>query len=228
MHIAICDDERKERLYLQSLISRFDSSIKTSLYESAEEMFDGLQTQKCDIILLDIEMNGMNGFDAAKELASTENPPLIIFITNSDEYTHRGYEVAFRYLPKPVEYEELSKYIAAAAAKIAPQKITVLADGRTHVLAINDIMYFETFGHNLAVHTKKEKIETRMKLSDAEAMLPNHFFAAPHKGYLVNLEFVDKSEAKELVLTNKIRIPLSRRRKRDFEQSLYKYVREFR
>ena len=228
MRVAICDDERDELLHLQELVNKYDSSIDVALFQSAEDLLCGIKERRCDIILLDIEMDGMNGFAAAKKLSEMKNPPLVMFVTNSGEYTYRGYEVAFRYLPKPVSYAELAKDMSAASGKVSSQKFTITADGRSHVMPINDIFYFEAFGHNLVVHTKRNDFECRMKLSDAEASLPGNAFASPCKGLLVNLDCVDSLGGKELLLTNDVKIPLSRGRKKEFEQALFRFVRRSR
>ena len=212
-------------MHLEALVNKYDPGIDTSLYISAESLIDGIKEQSCDLILLDIEMGGMNGFAAAKKLINMQNPPLIVFVTNSGEYIYRGYGVAFRYLPKPVVYTVLADVLSAAIAKLLPQKLTITADGRCHVLPINDILYLETFGHSLFVHTKKDKIECRMNLSEAEALLPGNAFVSPHKGYLVNLDFVETVDGNEITLGNDAQIPISRRRKQEFEQALFRFVR---
>lgn len=198
------------------------------MFQSAEGLLNGTKKEIYDIILLDIEMDGMNGFSAAKKLVKMQNPPLIIFVTNSGEYTYRGYEVAFRYLPKPVSYAILAGVLSAAIAKITSQKFTITTDGRSYVLPINDILYFETFGHNLIVHTTKNDFECRMKLNEVEALLPGNSFATSHKGYLVNLDYVDTVGENELSLTFDVKIPISRRRKQEFEQALFRFVRRSR
>jgi len=215
-------------LYLQALVKKYDSSVGVSLFTSAEGLLEAIKRLSIDIILLDIEMDGMNGFTAAKKLVSMQNPPLVIFVTNSGEYTYRGYEVAFRYLPKPVSYAVLADVLSAAVARITSQKFTIISDGRSYVIPINDILYFETFGHSLIVHTMKNDFECRMKLSEAEALLPGNSFASSHKGYLVNLDYVDTVEDNELSLTLNVRIPISRRRKQEFEQALFRFVRRSR
>ena len=229
MHIAICDDEQKELLHLKTLVNKYDSGIDVSLFSSAESMLNGIKKRCSDIILLDIEMEGMNGFAAAKELADMKNPPLVIFVTNSGEYTYRGYEVdAFRYLPKPVSYEVLAQDLSAAIAKVSSQKFAFKVDGCSHVIPINDILYFETSGHNLITHTKMTEFECRMNLSDAEISLPGNAFASPYKGYLVNLDHVGTVDKKDITLTNGVKVPLSRGRKKEFEQALFRFVRRLR
>jgi DNA-binding LytR/AlgR family response regulator len=223
MRIAICDDEQNEVKHLQSLVKMFDPKLTVFAYPSAEALLNSARDY--DIVLLDIDMGGMDGFTAAKKLTGMQNSPLIIFITNSGEYTYRGYEVAFRYLPKPVSYEVLSMVLTAAIAHISPQKLTITENGRTHIINIKDILYFESSGHDLIVYTTKNIYEYKMKLSEVEALLPTSVFAVPHKGYLVNLDYVDSLEFNSLLLTNKMEIPVSRRQKREFEKALSGFVR---
>ncbi|MCL2391852.1 MAG: LytTR family DNA-binding domain-containing protein [Oscillospiraceae bacterium] len=225
MHIAICDDEYKELLHLQSLAQKYNPDMVISLFDSAESLLAGIKTQPADVILLDIEMGALNGFDAAKKLRGMPSPPLIIFVTNSSAYTYRGYEVAFRYLPKPVVHETLENALNAAVDKIAPQKFSIAENGRSYVLPISDILYFEASGHTLTLHSKTRTYECRMKIGDAEALLPRNAFVSPHKGYIVNLDFIDAVNEHDLVLTNAEKIPISRRRKKAFELALFRFVR---
>lgn len=225
MRIGICDDEQRELKKLQELIEKYDPGFEILLFMSAEQMINSVSFATCDLILLDIEMDGINGFAAAKVVVKMENPPLVVFVTNSSEYTYRGYEVAFRYLVKPVSYEVLANVLDAAIAKISPKKIEITIDGRLIILQIKDILYFEASSHQLAIHTKTEVLKCRMNLSDIEATLPYNCFAVPHKGYLVNLDFVDALEENVLSIKGGLKIPVSRRRKHSFEQALFNFVR---
>jgi DNA-binding LytR/AlgR family response regulator len=172
-------------------------------------------------------MNGMDGFTAAKKIARMENPPLVVFVTNSDQYTTLGYGVVFNYLIKPVSFDKLSEIINAVKAEITPKKITIEADGHSYVLQKKDILYVETFGHHQIIHTinpNMRELKPRMKLSEIEASLTDCAFVKPHKSFIVNLEYVDSVENNALNLTNNIKIPLSRRRKLEFEQALNRFV----
>lgn len=225
MRVGICDDEIKELNYLQSLVNKFNPSFETFLYQSAESMFEGIRKLPVDVLLLDIEMGGMNGFDAAKELAKTENPPLIVFVTNSAGYAYRGYEVAYRYIPKPVKFESICEALSAAADKISSQKISISSAGKTHVLPHDVIVYVVASGHGIVLHTKKDEYECRMNLSEIKAMLPDNIFVSAHKSCLVNLNYVDIVEAGAIMLVTNQKVPLSRRRRQDFEKKLHNFVR---
>jgi len=228
MRIAICDDEQNELHYLHALVERYNPKIDVFLFLSAESLLESMNTYSFDIILLDIEMEGTNGYTAAKRLKTVQNPPLIVFITNSAEYTYRGYEVAFRYLPKPVTFDVLSDVLSSAIEQIVPLKLTINENGRTHVIHINDILYIESSGHKLAIHTKGSIYECHMKLCEVESLLPVDVFTSPHKGYLVNLDCVDSIRESRLTLKGDVHIPVSRRRKKEFEQALFRFVRRLR
>lgn len=225
MRIGICDDEQKELQHLQTLVKEFDSYTDVSLFSSAESLLEGIKNQKLDIVLLDIEMDGINGFDAARILINFDSPPLIIFVTNSADYTIQGYEVAFRYIPKPVDYTYLANVLTAAIARITSQSITINADGCSYVLQVKDIVYFETLGHHLKVCLKKDTLQCRMKIRDIIPQLPGNTFSSPHKSFLVNLNYVKAVGNTEISLTCGGQLPLSRRYKQEFEQALFRFVR---
>jgi len=226
MRIAICDDENKELLHLKSHVIQFEPGLAISLFLSAGDLISEAQKNPFDIVLLDIEMDKLNGFDAAKRLKQMDNPPLIIFVTNSGEYTIRGYEVAFRYLAKPVEFSILTKYLSAAFAEIAPEKFTVKENGLSCVLPISEIYYFEKFKHHLILYTKTVDYQCRMTLAEAEESISGNSFATPHKGYLVNLAHISSVGEACLTLTNGRTVPLSRRHKLEIERALFNYVRK--
>jgi len=225
MRIAICDDEQAECLHLEKLVNEYDQSIDVTLFTTAESLLAGMHSQHCECVLLDIEMEGMNGFEAAKAISSLNDPPLVIFVTVSDEYTSRGYGVAFRYLKKPVNYIMLAEALSEAIAKVSSQKFTMLSGGVTHIVPEKDILFLEAVSRTLIVHTTENDYECHMKLSEAESALSGHSFACPHKGYLVNLQHVEAVGKNELSLAGGARLPLSRRRKQEFESALVHYIR---
>jgi len=75
MHITICDDEQEELLHLEALVNKHDANMDVSLYTSAEGLMDGIKGLSCGMILLDIEMGGMNSLAAEKKLIDMQNPP---------------------------------------------------------------------------------------------------------------------------------------------------------
>lgn len=114
MRIAICDDEPNEQRQLEAYIQAYNASLQYELFSSAQSLWDASKTYYYDIIFMDIEMESPNGYEVATWLMQYNEKPLIIFVTKSDDYTIRGYGVAFRYLKKPITYNDFCRVLELA------------------------------------------------------------------------------------------------------------------
>ena len=170
-------------------------------------------------------MEGMNGYQAAEELNKLPDIPLIIFITQSGAYIILGYEVAFRYLKKPVEYPDFVRAVSAAVAKCSPKSIPVAGERGPILVRIRDITYIEVFSYKTIIHTSKEQYQVRTPLKEFEGTLWGNGFARPHNSFLVNLDFVDRIQKANLLLTDGTEIPISRNRKKLFDEALFHFLR---
>lgn len=106
MKFALCDDNPNDLRQIRDYLLHYDAQADWKEFASSKELLTAFQHDYFDIVLLDIEMEDINGYQAAQELNKLPDIPLIIFITQSGAYTIRGYEVAFRYLKKPIEYSD--------------------------------------------------------------------------------------------------------------------------
>ena len=113
MHAAICDDELRDLTEIKLLIQQYDIShqIQLDCFESAIDLYRAAQTTAYDFVILDIEMPSPNGYEIAKQLKTIKPNTLIVFATNSTAYTTKGYGIAFRYLLKPLTYQDMQQYI---------------------------------------------------------------------------------------------------------------------
>lgn len=172
-------------------------------------------------------MRLLNGFDAAKIIMERfeDRPPLIVFTTSSSKYSIRGYEVAFRYLLKPVSFEDFYAVMSAAIKKLAPKKLDIVSNGKTLIIPVNEILYCEVYGHNSIIHTSENSYETRSSLKNIEDSLQGGGFVRPHSSYLVNLEQVASADQNEIILKNGFSIKISRHKKNEFLKTLYEYLR---
>ena len=225
MRIAVCDDDRHDLDTVCSMIHQYDSSLALTTFVKASDLLDAFQSAFYDLVFLDIEMEAPNGFEVAEALMLRKEKPLIVFVTNSSEYTLRGYGVAFRYLTKPIQYESVKNVLELAIEQIVPQKIPLILKDRTLFLSIQDIYYIEANNHNISVQTKSGLYDLRGKLKDIEAQLPAVSFSKPHNSYIVNLAEVRSITAKNMILNNGDVVPISQRNRRGFEMALFQYVR---
>ena len=113
MNIAYCEDEKIQLEYMEQLIRKWadegNDTVTYFGYGSAKELlFEHPDSFPFDLLLLDIDMDGMDGMALAKEIRKKDQKLPIVFLTNRSEYVFEGYEVgALRYLLKPVEETKL-------------------------------------------------------------------------------------------------------------------------
>jgi DNA-binding LytR/AlgR family response regulator len=170
----------------------------------AVEMIEALSP---DLVLLDIQMPGLDGFGVIEAL---EDPPPIIFVTAYDEYAIRAFEVhALDYLPKPVNRQRLAKAIHHAqdalagkqdlALKFGPLLESLATQGRylirlavrdrdrIRVLDADEVDWIGIEEEQVMVHVGEMAYPIRRTLTELGARLdPAHFFRA-HRSAIVNL-----------------------------------------
>ena len=226
MHIALCDDEQTDLQALHILLKQYDqkSQFQVSLYTSAAKLIIAAKHISFDIAILDIEMSSPNGYEAALELRKQPAPPLIIFVTNSMEYTIKGYGVAFRYIAKPITLDDLSAALDAAIREIRANRFSFYIDGTAYILHMQEIYYIEVYNHVTTLHTMDGEYSLRKTLKEVLSQLPQGYFGMPHQSYIVNFSHIKTATTQEVTLTNGSRIPVSRRRQNDFARQLHSYL----
>lgn len=222
MKLALCDDNAQDLCRMAELSAQYDPNMEIFSFSSAKALYES--TLEFDAVLLDIEMDGPNGYEIALRMAQEENHPVIIFVTNSAAYAVRGYGLALRYLLKPLRIETISEALDAVKQELRSNRLTVILDGISHVLKVQDIRYAEVQRHKIMIYTADGCLSFRGTLKDIVSQLPGRWFAAPHQSYVVNLIYVRSASKTELVLTDGTRIPISRRRQQEFLHSFHRFL----
>lgn len=202
LKIAICDDEKNIRTYLSALVRKQGMECEIAEYATAEDYFSS--GAEYDILFLDIELDcpepGMDGMGMARRIRGMEDikQPIIVFVTGYEKYVYDAFDVgAFQYLLKPVDerkFAEVFKRAVRQAVSDAEQgkKVLVIQCGSTgKTIPLNDIYYMESQNHKIAVHFKDGVLEYYAKMGDLEEELQGQFCRI-HKGYLINLSYVDE------------------------------------
>lgn len=226
MNIAICDDDPKDLAILLSILKQYDTQGQLTIYgfTTASELYESMKKQSYDIAILDIEMETPNGYEIAVRLSQEGNQSLIIFATNSMDYIIRGYGIAFRYLVKPLTLEGLAPVLDAALTEVNAHRFLFSIDDTSYVLRAEDIYYFEVYNHHTTLHTVDEEYAIRMPLKAVYSQLPLGYFGEPHHSYVVNFMHIKTATAQEVRLTNGVRIPVSRRKQKNFDQQFHRFL----
>ena len=230
--IAICDDEEIQRNLLKKLVEAWaagrNHALRVSLFASGKELLEAWKKERCDIVLLDIQMPDMDGMDAARRLRETDGQTGIFFVTGYEDYLVQGYEVeAFRYLIKPVSEEKLRAALDQFLKKRGGQKRVLMAETPDGVRRVDaeEICYMEAFAHSCELHTLSECITVKSGISalEKEAVRLGVPLFRCHRSYAVNIAQVRAIEREAALLSDGSRIPVSRRLYQELNRQFIDY-----
>ncbi|WP_251316097.1 LytR/AlgR family response regulator transcription factor [Flintibacter muris] len=238
IRIAICDDEANTRAYLSSLIRAQSCPCEIVEYASAGDCL--ADTQELDLLFLDIELassgDRLDGMALARTIRerTTGTQPVIIFVTGYERYVFDAFDVgAFQYLLKPVDEEKFAQVFTRAVEQIQtrrenPQKgpvLTLQSANASKTVPLDSIYYIESSNHKVELHLKDGVFACYAKIGDLELELQDQFFRI-HKGYLVNLSYVDGYSKTEVTLTNGERLLLSKYKYQDFVKAYLHFLKK--
>lgn len=229
IRIAIVEDDEQCVKELTQYLRKYEQSeeeeLEITVYRDGDGITAGYKAQ-FDIILMDIQMEFVDGMTAAREVREMDSEVVIIFITNMPQYAVQGYEVgALDYILKPVSWFAFSQKFARAVARIRKQTrkyMTIHTKTGIVRLDISDIRYIESFDHNLIFHTEKKDYVSTMTMKSVEKELEDCGFSRGNHCYLINLEYVEGIDEKCAVLKGK-KLQISRPRRNAFLKDLTKY-----
>lgn len=203
LNAMIVDDEAPARSELRFLLEetgRVDSIVEAS---SAREAVEQLMSGRPDVMFMDISMPKTSGMQLAEALHKLKNPPCVVFVTAYSEYALDAFNVnAVDYLMKPVETERLSEALDKVEERLRPapvgrtttERIPVEKGGRKVLVPIDQIRYIEAKDDYSCIYTDTDRYLSTTSLAQLENELTPHGFFRVHRGYIVNLEYVEDVE----------------------------------
>jgi len=233
LNITLCDDNAIQRGYIKSLVldwsNRSGVGIITSEFPSADALLFSYDELKPDILLLDVEMPGMNGVELARTLRSRSETVQIIFITGFPDYISQGYDVsALHYLLKPVDpqklFEVLDRAAKAYGAKGEPETVIFRSGTENIKLKMSGIEYIAALGHTTAVKAGGKTYDLNVSISEAEKMLGDGFIRC-HRSYIVGLKYVSSVSGDSVTLDDGTKLPVSRSMRKTVAEEFIRYYR---
>ncbi len=233
----IADDEILARQKLRQLLQDESDISITGEGASAMETIDLIQLTRPDLVFLDIQMPGMDGFDILSTLEAHDvtPPPRIIFTTAYDQYALRAFEInAVDYLLKPftrdrliqavqrarqqlqLTHEQPGKSKQAASSPSYTTRIVFKSKGRILFLPISDIRWIGAEENYVRICTEGESHLLRETMARFESRLDPNSFIRVHRSAIVNLQYVreirrDSQDGESLVLMQDgQKVPVSR------------------
>lgn len=213
--ICICDDSSEERAFINALVCEWSrqsgTDVNVSEFPTAEAFLFEYEDLVPDVLLLDIEMPGMNGVELAKRLREGNKLIQIVFITGFSDYIAEGYEVAaLHYLLKPISPQKLFSTLDRALEKQETdgRKIVFESSAETVQLLLCEIRYIEVIKNYITVYAEGSYTVKRT-LKEIERELDERFLRVG-RSYIVNLHFISRVTRSEIFLRGGASVPLPR------------------
>ena len=220
MRICFCDDEASTRSQFERMAAAWaeqrGEAAELQLYNSAEQLLFEVgqpeaQELVFDLILLDIQMGGMDGITLARQLRAQDKRVTLAFLTAAREYVFEGYEVqAVRYLLKPMQQEKVFELLDLARQNLQEQPSLILncADEKKK-LYLSQIAAIEAQGHYLIFHTTTGQLQQKASLSSLAGHSGDSFVMS-HRSFYVNLAHLLRISRTECTLDTGLTVPVSR------------------
>lgn len=202
MQIGVCDDQKEVREMVMEKIKEIYPAGEVKPFQSGQEVLGAVRLP--DILFLDIQMPGLDGMQAAKELRKRSRQVIIVFLTVTEDYVFQSFDVgAFHYLVKPFADEKFAQVLQNAVRQIEAREqggcskkkeapsLMVTSKGEHISVPLEEIVYAEIFNRKIIIHTMDADIEYYGKMKELEKIAGEDFYR-PHRAYLVNFNFVRK------------------------------------
>lgn len=233
--IAVCDDEIIFARKLEKIINKYCTvkriPFQIDIYQSGKEFIaDNIKMMEYQIVFLDINMEEIDGLEAARELRKLCRDTYVIFVTAFINYTLEGYKVdAIRYLLKSdgnfgqSVCESLDAVFEKMQYKPHIREFSFQQGARR--VALEKIVYIESSLHKLTFYVAEEGIVpyTMYETLNHIAAIFSGDFVRIHQSYLVNLRFVRRIEGNNLLLQDNLALPVARSKLKEVRQKVAMY-----
>ena len=208
MNCIIVDDDKISCKLLEGFVKKSTSLNLIGSYSESIAARNILTERKdIDLIILDIEMPEMNGFDF---ISSLDFPPNIIIVTSGEEYALKAFDFnVVDYLLKPVSYGRFCKaidktvryYSRKEVANTGDEEIFIKKGSSLVKLKLKDIIYIEALENYVTLTTRDDKFTIHFTMKAIENQVPSGIFIRVHRSFIINKSMIQTIKENSLDLT---------------------------
>ena len=207
----IADDEGLARKKLRILLGAETSVQVVAECQDGKEVIGAVSAHRPDLLLMDIQMPGADGFEVLAKIPD-DQLPIVIFVTAYDQYAIRAFEAhALDYLLKPFNQERLHKAIQRVKTELLKsheqsirsrildlldttrrdskqlRRLVIRTSGRVIFLDLNEIDWIEAAANYVRLHSGKDSYLLREGIGHLAAKLDPERFVRIHRSFIVNV-----------------------------------------
>ncbi len=213
IRVIVVDDEPLARERVRDLAGEQAGLTVVAECADGEDAVKSIRARHPDLVFLDVQMPGMDGFDVIRTVGAQRMPPTI-FVTAYDRYALKAFEAsALDYLLKPIDPERFARAVRRARRWIegataprdleglagrlksllqgldagSPRRLVIRDGGRSLVVAIEEIDWIEPTGNYLRLHVGRESHMMRETMGGIESRLESCGFVRIHRSAIVNV-----------------------------------------
>ncbi|OQX96962.1 MAG: hypothetical protein B6I20_13675 [Bacteroidetes bacterium 4572_117] len=250
MRTLIIDDEPDAIDALRIIIEELLPELEIiGSYSNSTEALEDIPQLNPGLVLLDINMPGLNGFELLESLKDRNFKT--IFITAYDDYAIKAFKYsAVDYILKPIDIDEL---VSAVKRSISPnkgpgesdelkykklfeiikgnqsEKLVITTYDGTYYIDPQDVIYVQAdSNYSSFIFNNAKELFVAKGLKDFADLLPSTYFFRSHHSFLINLNFVRRymrNEGGSIEMVNGAQIPLARRKKNEFYDLMKKLIK---
>ena len=233
--IAICDDEpvfvQAMAECIHTILSGRQLEYEIVCYENSSKFAQVCEQEIFHIVILDIDMPELSGFQIAKKIMEKSKQTLLIFCTSHNELVYDSFTYQpFWFIRKENYTEILESVLVRADKKVSAleQNWNIEIKGELHCLSLPQIIYIDSYQHKVYIHLEDGTyVSYRDNLSAVEKKLEKAGFIRISSGCIINMRWIKHVKQSEIIL-KKDKLPMftiSREKASAVRQALHQYLR---
>ncbi|MGD6844245.1 LytR/AlgR family response regulator transcription factor [Bacillus infantis] len=193
--VGLVDDRPIDLDKLYGILSSMEGAEIVFSTTSAEEAYERVKREEIDLLIADIEMPGLSGYELADIIHTYALNIAVIFVTGTSGYAVHAFELNVHdYIMKPFTKDRLEKAVLRYIEKNRTPEISgrlfLRQKSDIHIIQKKDIIFIERSGRSTTIHTKMEPIKTYQTLNELEGELRERDFIRSHRSFIINIHYV--------------------------------------
>ena len=230
--IVICEDDLSQRELLKGFLYKVFEEIQEDLdlieFESGEEaLLEEVILKGIDIFFLDIDLKEKNGIKIAEEIRENNSNAIIIFVSAMNDMIFDSLIVQPFYFIRKDNFDRDMKIACTLIQKYINKNhkiITFDFNGKKTAIQLSDIIYLESFLHEITIHTSSNFYKYSSTFNKMMSLINSTNIVRIHKSYAVNLFWVKEIYKEKLLLRNGVTLKIGKKYQQDVLASYKEYL----